>query len=166
MKRIMCSDWLPGRARWTQILKCVRESTTNLSCRERARESQQLLHFENKIHAVTKFKTFITFHKNQLCEGLSSIENIGLQQIILFWTWRGCLTQRRAIAFWQGSSEMYFYCSLHFRVKAGICFILGSWASSQPSCVCCSSLYDLLFCSSWKSEESGSWPYMATKRLY
>ena len=158
MKRIMCSDWLPGRARWTQILKCVRESTTNLSCRERARESRQLLHFENKIHVVTKFKIFITFHKNQLCEGLSSIENIGLQQIILFWTWRGCLTQRRAIAFWQGSSEMYFYCSLHFRVKAGICFILGSWAFSQPSCVCCSSLYDLLFWSSWKSEESGSWP--------
>ena len=158
MKRIMCSDWLPGRARWTQILKCVRESTTNLSCRERARESQQLLHFENKIHAVTKFKTFITFHKNQLCEGLSSIENIGLQQIILFWTWRGSLTQRRAIAFWQGSSEMYFYCSLHFRVKEGIGFILRCSASSQPSCVSCSSLYDLLFCSSCKSEESGSWP--------
>ena len=114
--------------------------------------------FRDQTHVVTKFKIFITFHKNQLCEGLSSIENIGLQQIILFWTWRGCLTQRRAIAFWQGSSEMYFYCSLHFRVKAGICFILGSWASSQPSCVCCSSLYDLLFCSSWKSEESGSWP--------
>ena len=41
---------------------CIREGTTNLPCRER--ESQQLLHFENEIHVVTKFKIFMTFHKN------------------------------------------------------------------------------------------------------
>ena len=41
---------------------CVREGTTNLSCR--VRESQQLLHFENEIYVVTKFKIFITFQKN------------------------------------------------------------------------------------------------------
>lgn len=54
--------WSPDNQYFIYPTYCIREDTTNLSCRER--ESQQLLHFENEIQVVTKFKIFMTFHKN------------------------------------------------------------------------------------------------------
>ena len=84
-------------------------------------------------------------------------QNTGFaSSFVAVWSQRlgNCILTR---IFW--NIYIYIYiCSIHFTVKSGMGFLFSSSASFQPSCVCCSSLYDLLFCSSWKSEENGSWP--------
>ena len=154
--------WLAPWAGKVGPYYCACESPIKkLSCRERVK---QLLHFENKINVITKFKYL---HKNIVmgcqvrgCQTLkTSASNKCFNQVEVVWP------QLREIAFRQGYSEMHLYCSIHFRANTGMCCISFSSAVSHPSCACCSSLYDLLFCWSWKSEESGSCPQMETKRF-
>ena len=157
--------WLAPWAGKVGPYYCACESPIKkLSCRERVK---QLLHFENKINVATKFKIFTRFHKNIVmgcqvrgCQTLkTSASNKCFNQVEVVWP------QLREIAFRQGYSEMHLYCSIHFRVNTGTSCISFSSSVSHPSCACCSSLYDLLFCWSWKSEESGSCPQMETKRF-
>ena len=148
--------WLAPWAGKVGPYYCACESLIKRSCRERLK---QLLHFENKINVVTKFKIFTRFHKNIVmgCQvrGCQTLKT----SVVVVWP------QLREIAFRHGSSEMHLYCSIHFRVNTGKSCISFSSAVSHPSCACCSSLYDLLFCWSWKSEGSGSCPPMKTKRF-
>ena len=157
--------WLAPWAGKVGPYYCACESPIKkLSCRERVK---QLLHFENKINVITKFKYLQDFTK------------------ILWWAvkwgavkhWKHRLPTNVLIRLWlfdrnfaklhldKDLLKCIFIVQIHLRVKTGMCCISFSSAVSHPSCACCSSLYDLLFCWSWKSEESGSCPQMETKRF-
>ena len=138
-----------------------------LSCRERVK---QLLHFENKINVITKFKYLQDFTKILWwAVKWGAVKHwkhrLPTNVLIRLWLFDCNFIWQPITAFRQGYSEMHLYCSIHFRMNTGTSCISFSSSVSHPSCACCSSLYDLLFCWSWKSEESGSCPQMETKRF-